>query len=476
MGNHGIKAYILQWIEEHKQEIHELSDFMWENPELGLEEYEASKRMTEILRKYDFSVKTGVGGLPTAFVAEYGEGRPVIGINVEYDCLPGLSQKKDSCKIDPVIKGAPGQGCGHNILGPAALMAGLALSAGMKQFGMKGTIKLFGSPYEEASVGKPVVGKTGSYKDVDCFFDWHPWSDNMADYDICNSVFIVQYSFEGKTCHGASPWEGRSALDAGMLFGHAIEILREHLIPNGPAAAHTINYTFTDTGPSFANVVPNTTSIMLYGRFNDLGVAQDAYKRISKCAKGAAMATETTVSERLITFTHPKLPNKTLSKVVYDNLVEIGTPKYSKEEQEFVKQIQKNAGLPSVGLPSGIKPFGFSETIITDASEFSWNAPYASFHLAMAPSGSWHNWMVTALAGGSVGKKCLDQAAMIIAGSAVDVINDKDILNKAQQEWKTVMNGRTYESLIPDGHEPPIGENREIMERYFPLRKQKGGE
>ena len=147
MGNHGIKAYILQWIEEHKQEIHELSDFMWENPELGLEEYEASNRMTEILRKYDFSVKTDVGGLPTAFVAEYGEGRPVIGINVEYDCLPGLSQKKDSCQIDPVIKGAPGQGCGHNILGPAALMAGLALSAGMKQFGMKGTNKLFGSPY-----------------------------------------------------------------------------------------------------------------------------------------------------------------------------------------------------------------------------------------------------------------------------------------------------------------------------------------
>lgn len=473
MENQGIKAYLLQWVEGNKKEVDQISDYMWEHPELGLEEYEASNRMINILEQYGFSVERNIGGLPTAFVATYGEGKPICGINVEYDCLPGLSQKKDVCYFDPIIKGAPGQGCGHNILGPAALLAGLALQACMKKFEIKGTIKLFGSPYEESSVGKPVMGKAGAYKDVDFFLDWHPWNDNMADYDICNSVFIVQYNFEGITCHGASPWEGRSALDAGMLFGHAVEILREHLIPNGAHAAHTINYTFSDTGPAFANIVPDTTSIILYGRFNDLEIAKDAYRRISLCAEGAATATETKVTKRLITFTHPKLANQALSKVVYDNLTEIGSVQYTSEEQAFVKEMQKNAGLEPNGLPTEIKPFGFSETIITDASEFSWNAPYASFHLAMAPAGSWHNWMVTGLAGGSVGKKCLHQAALIIAGSAIDVIRNPKLLSEAKKEWEQTMQGKTYESLIPDDYVPPIGFNRTVMEQFFPERKGK---
>lgn len=472
MEHHGIKAYMLQWMEEHKEEIYTLSDDMWEYPELGLEEYEASAKMTEILEKYGFEVRKGIGGLPTAFIATYGSGSPTAGINVEYDCLPGLSQKKDSDVPDPVIKGAPGQGCGHNVLGPAALLAGLAIRSAMEKFSITGTLKLFGSPYEESSVGKPVMGKAGAYKGVDFFLDWHPWSDNRADYDTCNSVFIAQYSFEGKTCHGAAPWEGRSALDAGMLFGHSVEILREHLVPGNPAAAHTINYTFSDTGPSFANVVPDTTSLILYGRFNDMEVAKDAYRRIGLCAEGAAMATETKCSVRLITFTHNKIPNRTLAEVVHKNMEEIGVPEYTEEEQARVKRMQKAAGLSPVGLSTEIEPLKYSEAFITDASEFSWNAPYATFDLAMGPKGSWHNWMVTACAGSSIGKKCLDKAARIIAASAIDIYLDKEILKKAKEEWKNRLDGRSYQSLIPDEYEPPLLFNRKVMEQFFPGRKK----
>ena len=470
MKHHGIKAYLFQWMEAHKQEIYDLSDYMWEHPELGLEEFEASSRIKKTLESQGFTLESGIGALSTSFIATYGKDYPVCGINVEYDCLPGLSQKKDSDTPDPIIPGAPGHGCGHNILGPTAVFAGIALRYAMEEFAIPGTIKMFGSPYEESSVGKPVMGKAGAYKGVDFILDWHPWSDNRADYDTCNSVFIVQYNFTGKTCHGASPWEGRSALDAGMLFGHAVEIIREHLIPGNPAAAHTINYTFSDTGPAFANVVPDTAAVILYGRFNDMAVAKDAYRRIGLCAKGAAISTETAVSDRLITFTHNKLPNKTIAEIVHDNMKELGAPEYTEEEQSRVKRMQKAAGLEPVGLETEIEPFKFSEAFITDASEFSWNAPYAAFDLALGPKGGWHNWIVTACAGSSIGKKCMDKAARILVSSAIDILLSPDLIVKAKEELTERLNGRKYESLLPDDYEPPIGINRSIMEQFFPDR------
>ncbi len=473
MEHHGIKAYLFQWMDGHKQGFYDLSDYMWEHPELGLEEFEASGRIKDILASHGFKLESGIGGLPTSFIATYGKEYPVGGINVEYDCLPGLSQHKDADAPDPLIPGAPGQGCGHNILGPAAVWAGVALRYALEEFNIPGTIKLFGSPYEESSVGKPVMGKAGAYKEVDFFLDWHPWSDNRADYDTCNSVFIVQYTFTGKTCHGAAPWEGRSALDAGMLFGHALEILREHLIPGNPAAAHTINYTFSDTGPAFANVVPDKTAIILYGRFNDMAVAEDAYRRIGLCAQGAAIATETTISERLITFTHNKIPNKTLAEVVHRNMEELGAPEYTEAEQNRVKRMQKAAGLEPVGLETGISPFKFSEAFITDASEFSWNAPYATFDLALGPKGGWHNWMVTACSGSSIGKRCMDKAAKILVCSAIDILMNPKLIDKAQEELRERLDGRTYASLIPDDYEPPLGFNQSIMEHFFPDRRGK---
>lgn len=470
MEHNDIKDYIFQRMEGHKQEIYELSDYMWEHPELGLEEFEASSRIKDVLAVHGLTLESGIGGLPTSFIATYGKDYPVFGLNVEYDCLPGLSQKKASNTPDPLIPGAPGHGCGHNILGPAAVWAGIALRHAMEGFTIPGTIKIFGSPYEESSVGKPVMGKTGAYKGVDFILDWHPWSDNRADYDTCNSVFIVQYSFTGKTCHGASPWEGRSALDAGMLFGHALEMLREHLVPGNPAAAHTINYTFSDTGPAFANVVPDKAAIIIYGRFNDIAVAQDAYRRVGLCARGAAISTETTVFERLITFTHNKIPNKTLAEIVHKNLEQLGVPEYTEEEQERVKRMQEAAGLDPVGLETEIEPFQFSEAFITDASEFSWNAPYATFDLALGPKGGWHNWMVTACSGSSIGKKCMDKAAQILACSAVDILLSPELIDNAKEELMERLDGRTYESLLPDDYEPPIGFNRSIMEQFFPDR------
>lgn len=466
------KQFLAQWMEENKQQFHDLSDYLWEHPELGLEEFSAHEAITNLLKRHGFQVESGIGGMPTAFVATYGEGKPVIGINVEYDCLPGLSQKKDVPYQSPVIEGAPGQGCGHNLLGTAGVAGGIALRYLLEREGLKATIRLFGSPYEEASVGKPLAGRAGVYQGVDCFLDWHPWYTNHACYEICNSVFVVAFTFTGKGAHGSMPWLGRSALDSALLFAHALEILREHLPPDGPNKGPTINYTFTDVGAKFANVVPETTTVQLYGRAKTVEISQDMYQRIMDAAEGCAKATGTRVEPHLITYTHNKLPNVTLSKVVYDNLVQVGAPEFTQEEQAFAREIQRNAQLEEVGLDQTIQPFGPNDGPITDTSEFSWNAPYAAFNLTTAPKSGWHNWMVTACAGGSIGHKAIDKAAQIFAGSAVDLILHPELLEKAREEWQTCMDGREYHSLLPHDHQVPLGINRSIMDQYFPGRKK----
>lgn len=466
-----IKKYAEQWIEENKQEFFDLADYIWEHPELGLEEFGAFRAITGLLARHGFAVESGMGQMPTAFVAQYGSEGPVFGINVEYDALPGLSQKKDELCPSPVTEGAPGHGCGHNILGAAAIMGGVAVRYAIEKCGLKATVKLLGSPFEESSVGKPLIGREGHYKKLDFILDWHPWNYNRADCDRCNSVFVLKFHFKGKTCHGATPWDGgRSALDAGMLFGHALEMLREHVKPNGPEAASTINYTFTDCGPTFANIVPANTTVQLYGRFPDLAVSEDAFKRIMLCAEGAAMATETTVQREIVTYTHNKLPNMVLSKIVHENMQRYGPPAYSEEEHNRVKMMQSCMGLALDGLDMAIKPFGESETIICDTSEFSWNAPYATFWLSMGPAGGWHNWMITACAGSSIGKKCLYRAAQIMSASAIDIVSDPQSIGCAKAELNERLNGREYRCLLPEGHTAPLGINKAIMDKYFPDR------
>ena len=463
-----IKKYMDQWLENKRYEFYDIADKIWANPELGLEEYFAADLLTSVLKKNGFTVEMGQGGMDTAFIATYGTTGPIIGINCEYDCLPGLSQRADCAYPNPVQDGAPGHGCGHNLLGTAAVFSAVAISCALQAFHIPCVIKVLGSPYEEASVGKALIAKEGYYADLDAVIDWHPWDDNRADYDSCNSVFVMRYQFKGASAHGASPWEGRSALDAGMLFGMAIEMLREHIKPNNANAANTINYTFQNCGPLYANIIPDETTVQLYGRFADMETSEDALQRINDCARGAALATQTAVCSEIVTYTHNKIPNRTLAEIIHNNLELYGPPQFSEKEQVFAREMQKYAGIPQSGLDTTVVPLGYSETIISDTSEFSWNAPYATFWLALGPKGGgWHNWMVTACAGGSIGKKVLSRAAQIMSASVIDLICQPEALSRAKKEWAERMGGRVYKSLLPENHVAPLGINRSIMERFY---------
>lgn len=463
-----IKDFLIKWNEENTERFYEAEQKIWNTPELSMQEFKSSAVLMDLLEENGFQVERGAAGMPTAFIASYGEGRPVIGINAEYDALPGLSQKAEPLTKEPVVEGAPGQGCGHNLLGAGGAKAAIAIKNAMEEFGLGGTVKVLGTPAEELCLGKPFMGKAGCFEGFDAFLDWHPWSYTKANYDSCCAYFSVKYHFKGRTSHGNSPWHGRSALDAAMLQAHGVELMREHIYPGCPPdAANTINYTLTNTGPEFPSVVPDVTTAWYIGRFITTEDAQNALGRITKCAEGAALATETEVETELITATHHKIPNKALAEAVHKNMQLVGPPAFTEEEHEKAKAIQRELEAPETGLPKEISPFEGGYTVVCDTSEFSWNAPYASPWIAMGMENcGWHHWGVARCAADTMGQKSMDTAAKVISLSAADLLCDPDLLSRAKAEFDERMEGRTYKCLLPDDYEPPIHLNEDVMAKY----------
>lgn len=463
-----IKKDVCCWIDDNKQEFSDVARYVWEQAELSMEEYNSAAKLTEVLSKYGFEIEMGVAGIPTAFIATYSNGGPVIGFNAEYDALPGLSQDT-CCEKLPVKEAGPGHGCGHNLLGAAAVNSAVALKVIAERNNLNVTLKVFGSAAEEICIGKPFMAREGYFKDVDFFLDWHPWSYNRADYDTCNAYFNIKYHFKGQTCHGNSPWYGRSAFDAAMLQGHAVEMLREHIRPStcGLDAANTINYTFSDTGPQIPSVVADRTTAWYIGRFDRAELMVEVIERINKCAEAAALATDTEVEIETVTACHDKLPNVVLSEIMHKNMEEIGTPKFSEEEQAFAKELQKKLEIEVTGLDESIMPFGGGGTALCDTSEFSWFAPYATIWVTAGPSGTgWHNWAVVACTGSEIGMKAVNCAAKIIAATAIDVLAEPEIIERAKKELEERKAERKYVKLLPDDAKPPININKEIMEKF----------
>lgn len=463
-----LKKVALEWLEANKEPFHQAADTLWKFPELSMEEHNSSALLISLLEDHGFRVEKGVAGMPTAFAATYGSGHPVIGFNAEYDCLPGLSQEVGPEK-KPIVAGGPGHGCGHNLLGTAAVQAAIAVKTVLAQHNLNATLKVFGTPAEELCIGKPFMARAGLFEGLDLFLDWHPWNYNRADYDVCSAYFNIRYHFKGRTAHGSSPWFGRSSLDAALLMAHAVEMLREHIPPSSSTeAANTINFTFSKVGPEIPNVVPDATTAWYVGRFETTELMVDVLKRLGKCAEGAAIATETSVASELITATHDKIPNKVLADVMHKNLEEIGPPRFTEEEQAFVKQMQRNMGVEKpLALDETIVPFGGGASVLCDTSEFSWFTPYATVWITLAPQGiGWHNWVVASCCGSSIGKKTMSIGAKVIAATALDAIMNPDIVKAAQQELKERIAGRDFVKIIPDTVNPPLDINTATMAKY----------
>ena len=466
MDRTAIKDFITGWIDESKAEFDACSQFLFDNPELGMQEFKAAEMLTGLIGKHGFTVERGVGGMPTAFAASYGSGSPVIGFNCEYDCLPGLSQKSITHK-EPIIEGAPGHGCGHCLLGLGGIQGAVALRYAMETFGLRGTIRIFGTPFEEMSVGKAFMARAGVFNGVDAFLDWHPFFNKTFVHRHTNAYFNKKYHFRGISAHGNSPWNGRSTLDAAIMMANALEMLREHIRPGNEDAASTINYTFSEVGAEYPNVIPDHSALWIMARFPTLEILTDAMERIDNCARAAALASGTRLEIEFIAATHNCLANTTLGQVVYDNVEAIGPMPVTPEEQAFAKELQKNAGNEPVGIVQEHLPPCVYDAAVTDISEYSWIAPLATVWIGILPGPALHNWVITAASGSSIGKKAIGYAGRILASSAVDLLLDPELLRKAQAEHKEVLGGRVYECLIPDDVEPPLDLNRNTMEKYF---------
>jgi aminobenzoyl-glutamate utilization protein B len=466
------KQLVLNWLSQPQtvEKFGKISDAIWSYAELGLQEYKSSKLLADTLEQAGFKVERGVAGMPTCFVASYGSGKPVIGLLGEFDALPMLSQKGRVPSQDPLVEGAPGHGCGHNTMCTAAASAAIAMKEAMDKYGMKGTIKVFGSPAEEIVASRPHMIRAGLFNDVDAVIDNHSGSGFGTSYGRGgNAVFSVIFSFRGKTAHGANAWAGRSALDAVEIMNVATNYLREHLDP-----AYRMHYVVIEGGQA-PNVVPDKASVWYYVRNSDERV-EEMYERVLNCAKAGALASGTELSSvRFIAAVHQSYSNRAAAELLQKNIELVGMPPWTEEENFFAKALQKELKAKEEGLPTKVDSLrGPSLVSIgggsTDVGDVTLIAPTASIRFpGQVPGAIGHHWSSVACNYGSTAWKGLNAGAKAIAASAIDLMTKPEELKKLQAEFEETSKKYPYKSFLPADAKPPLDINEELMKKYRPL-------
>jgi len=454
------KQEAIRWIQANEKMLDDASLAIWRFAEVALAEYKSSKRLADMLEREGFTVVRAVADMPTAFVASFGSGKPVIGILAEYDALPGLSQKPCTAHKEALKPGAPGHGCGHNLFGVGSTAAAMAIKSIMQKRGLAGTVKLFGCPAEETLLGKVYMAKAGVFDGLDVCFDWHPDSRNAVRLRTSSAMNNFEITFHGKTAHGAAdPWSGRSALDAVELTNIGVNFLREHVRPTV-----RIHYVIPDGGMA-PNVVPDYARVWYFVRDKDREGVEQLYDRVLKIAEGAATMTETTHEVYLITGVYNMTVNRALAEVLHKNLQLVGAPQFTEDEQKFAKKLQRSLGVKEIGLKDEIdelkEPERFMGGGSTDVGDVSWLVPTASLRTVCWPSGApGHSWGVVTCAGSSIGFKGMTVTAKTIAAAAIEVLTDPHIVEKAQAEFKKKTKDFTYKSAVPKYQKPRLPINK----------------
>jgi aminobenzoyl-glutamate utilization protein B len=440
-------------IEKHRAELIALSDQIWGYAETALRETRSSKVLADYAEQQGFEVKRGVAGLPTAFVASYGQGRPIIGILGEFDALPGISQKAQPVK-EPLEAGAAGHGCGHNLFGAASLGAATAIKELIAAGRLKGTIRFYGTPAEEAVGGKVYMARDGLFNDLDVCLAWHPDDHTHADTQSSQAIVTFVVEFKGKAAHAAAdPWNGRSALAGLEFFTTGLNRMREFVRPSV-----RMHYTVLKGG-DVPNVVPEYAKVLVWLRDSKRTGIEELLARVRKIAEGAALMAEVESKLTVEGGDYEMLVNMAGAKLIQANFEWLGPIKYTAEEQEFARAIQRATGVEPKGLNGDIQPFEEPKPDppggSTDVADVSWIVPTLHLSVTTAPDGApWHAWPVVACGGMSIGHKGLAQAAKALATTMVDLFEDKDAVARIQGEFKEKTKGQVYKPYIPDGPPP----------------------
>ena len=445
---------VLARIDAHSARFGEISRQIWQVPELGFHETRSSGLLQQELRANGFAIEAGVAGMPTAFTASWGSGAPTIVLLGEFDALPGLSQK-DSAVREPVQEGAPGHGCGHNLLGAASALAAVAIKEEMQARGLSGTIRYYGTPAEEGGGGKIYLIHAGSFHDVSAVLAWHPGDLNSVDLGSSLANNGGKFRFHGVAAHAAAaPERGRSALDGVMIMLNAVELLREHV----PQETR-IHYIITNGGWA-PNIVPALAEVSLIARNPDTAVLNGIWERILKCAQAGALASETRLEFEQGTNYANILPNDALAAVLARGMQQAGGYQYSQEELNFVEEIQKTQGGAGKRPGPDKVQTDTSERAAfasTDVGDVSWVVPTAQFTAAtFVPGTAAHTWQAAACAGTSIGRKGMIVAARTLALAAMELFENPAELQAARDAFEKRRAGQSWTTRIAPGAKPPL--------------------
>ena len=451
-----VKVDIIKELDLQMTKYGDASQAIWAFAEVGYQEEKSSKLLQDLLSDEGFDVQSGVADIPTAFVATYGSGSPVIGLLAEFDALPGVSQDRVAERKE--VDGRPaGHACGHHLFGVGSAAAGISIKNWLKESGRSGTVRVYGTPAEEGGGGKIYMVRAGLFEDVDAVLHWHPSSGNSADAASSLANKSAKFRFRGVASHAAgAPQNGRSALDGVEAMNHMVNMLREHV-----EAESRIHYVITSGGEA-PNVVPEFAEVFYYCRHPEMQKVQENFERIVKAAEGAALGTGTSMDYEVIHGLYNVMPNEALSKIMHKNLSLVGGIEYTTEESEFAKRIQTTLIGDKPPLESSNKVNAFQ--VInrgrggsTDVGDVSWVVPTAGLRTATwVPGTSAHSWQAVAAGGTSIGVKGMMVAAKTLALTGIDLFENPANIQSGKLELET-RRGKdfVYKSLVGD-RSPPL--------------------
>jgi aminobenzoyl-glutamate utilization protein B len=458
----------------------QMVDMVFSFGELGFQEFETQKYLTGILKAQGFTIETGVAGIPSAWVAKWGSGKPVIALGSDVDCIPQASQKPGVAYHDPIIPGAPGHGEGHNSGTPLNIVAALAVKKVMEKEKIPGTLVIWPGIAEEQLGTKAYYVRAGLFKDVDAVLYNHVgsslatrWGDGGG-----NGLVSVEYTFEGETAHSAgAPWRGRSALDAVELMNVGWNYRREHL-----RLQQRSHYVITDGGDQ-PNVVPRTASVWYYFRELDYDQIKNMWGIGDKMAEGAALMTNTKFTSRILGSAWPSHMNRPLAETLQANIQAVGLPKWSEADVALAKATQRELGVPETGLVTEIRELTGKEEVpdeekrgggSDDIGDVSWTVPTATLSFpANFQAGPGHNWANAIAMATPIAHKGVNAGAEVQALTVLDILLRPEILPQAKSYFTDVQNKkRKYQPLLRSADQPAVHLNKEIMERYRPEMKK----
>ncbi len=463
---------IWQIVDEKRADYTALADRVWDTPELAYGEHRSAAEHLAMLEHEGFRITCEVAGIPTAMMAEAGEGGPVIAILGEYDALPGLSQEAGLDEPRPVEgQGGVGHGCGHNLLGSAAMLAASAVKDWLAQSGTPGRVRYYGCPAEEGGAAKGFMVRDGAFADVDVAISWHPASFSGVNEAVSLANTRIDFTFVGRASHAAAaPDLGRSALDAVELMNVGVNYMREHM----PDDAR-VHYAYLDAGGIAPNVVQARAKVRYLIRARDLAGLTALVARVRKIAEGAALMTETTVSAQTVSAVSNLMANTPLEQAMHDNFQRLGPPEFDDADRAYAERIRATlsdadiaaafdrAGVPvrrDLSMCDFVIPFGArgrGGNGSTDVGDVSWVVPTVQARGATCAVGTpFHSWQLTAQGKSPAAHKGLVHVAKVMAGTALDALQDPGLIERAKADLAERTSATPYKSPLAADVQPPI--------------------